>query len=265
MTHATHRTRRDTVKTPLIVAHRGASHDAPENTLAAFEMAWQQQADAIEGDFRLTQDGRIVCMHDATTQRVGNIPLTVAESSLAELQTVDIGSWKHPRFAGERIATLEDVWATVPSGKHLYIEIKTGNEIIPALLQAFQSTSLSSEQIIVIAFDAEVIRAVKRNRPDIRAHLLVHFKRDHCKHWHPAPAAVLQELKRIAADGLSTHCDRFIDHTFVATLKHHGWQYHTWTVDTVPLAHHFTNIGADSITSNRPGWLKACLNSQPTE
>ncbi|MDA1056051.1 MAG: glycerophosphodiester phosphodiesterase family protein, partial [Planctomycetota bacterium] len=78
----------------LIIAHRGGSHDAPENTLAAFRLAFEQGADGIEGDFYLTRDNRIVCIHDADTKRVADKTLVVAESSLAELKRLDVGSWK---------------------------------------------------------------------------------------------------------------------------------------------------------------------------
>ena len=64
----------------MITANRGASHDAPENTLAAFKLAWKQQADAIEGDFRLTADGKIVCIHDADTRRTCGVNLVVADT-----------------------------------------------------------------------------------------------------------------------------------------------------------------------------------------
>ncbi|MDP7286911.1 MAG: glycerophosphodiester phosphodiesterase family protein, partial [Phycisphaerae bacterium] len=69
-----------------IVAHRGASRDAPENTIAAFELAWKQGADAIEGDFYLTKDRRIVCIHDSSTKRTARANLSVAKSTLAELR-----------------------------------------------------------------------------------------------------------------------------------------------------------------------------------
>ena len=66
-----------------LIAHRGASHDAPENTLAAFRLAWEQGADGIEGDFRLSRDGEIICLHDATTRRTAGIDLVVADATLA--------------------------------------------------------------------------------------------------------------------------------------------------------------------------------------
>ena len=75
----------------MIVAHRGASSDAPENTLPAFRRAWELGADAIEGDFRLTKDGRIVCIHDKDTKRVADAKLVVSDATLAQLRTLDVG------------------------------------------------------------------------------------------------------------------------------------------------------------------------------
>jgi glycerophosphoryl diester phosphodiesterase len=81
---------------PFIVAHRGASADAPENTLPAFELAWKQGADAIEGDFHLTRDGKIVCIHDYDTQRVSGSKRVVKDSTLDELRALDAGAWFWP-------------------------------------------------------------------------------------------------------------------------------------------------------------------------
>ena len=78
---------------PFLVAHRGASADAPENTIPAFQLAWEQGADAIEGDFHLTADGHIVCIHDEDTQKVAGKKLIVPESTLADLRKLDVGAW----------------------------------------------------------------------------------------------------------------------------------------------------------------------------
>ena len=80
-----------------VIAHRGASYDAPENTLAAFRLAWQQGADGIEGDFYLTADGEIVCLHDSDTGRTGDRKLSVGQSTLAELRKVDVGGMARAR------------------------------------------------------------------------------------------------------------------------------------------------------------------------
>ena len=94
-----------------IIAHRGASWDAPENSRAAVELAWRQGADAVEADFRLTRDGRIVAAHDDSLKRVTGVDLRVSEHSLDELRQLDIGGWKGPQWSGERIATLEEMLA----------------------------------------------------------------------------------------------------------------------------------------------------------
>ena len=85
----------------LIVAHRGASKRAPGNTLPAFELAWKQGADAIEGDFRLTKDGHVVCIHDETIKRTAGADLNVAQSTLSELRKLDVGAWFDPAFKGD--------------------------------------------------------------------------------------------------------------------------------------------------------------------
>ncbi|MEM7392442.1 MAG: glycerophosphodiester phosphodiesterase family protein [Verrucomicrobiota bacterium] len=95
---------------PIVVAHRGASKDAPENTLPAFNLAWEQGADAIEGDFHLTADDKIVCIHDRDTEEVASVKKIVRQSTLAELKRLDVGSWKGKQWADTRIPTLAEVF-----------------------------------------------------------------------------------------------------------------------------------------------------------
>src|SRR5690606_17417748 len=129
------------------VAHRGASYTAPENTLAAFDLAWQEGADGVEGDFRLTADGHIVCMHDANTERTAGQRLVVAESTLVELKSLDVGTWKHARYADERVPTLAEVLDTVPDGKLFFVELKTGPEIVAPLKQVLDLARVPAEQL----------------------------------------------------------------------------------------------------------------------
>src|SRR5256886_17013132 len=85
-----------------IIAHRGASHDAPENTLAAIRLAWQQQADAVEVDVQLSKDGKLVVIHDDNTKRSGRFARKVNALTLDELRKLDVGRWKGNRWAGEK-------------------------------------------------------------------------------------------------------------------------------------------------------------------
>lgn len=242
---------------PFIVAHRGASAEAPENTLPAFELAWKQNADAIEGDFYLTKDGQIVCFHDRETKRITGKILNVAESTLAELQALDAGAWKDQRFAGTRMPTLTDVLATVPPSKKIYIEIKCGPEIIPALLKVVAASKLTDEQIVVIAFEAAVIAAVKSARPSWTANWLFSFdKKSSPEKQLPA---VLKTLKTIEADGLGSSAHPSLTREHLDQLRAAGFQHHVWTVNTAKAARHFLEIGTQSITSDVPGNLRKAL------
>lgn len=243
---------------PLIVAHRGASFDAPENTLAAFREAWSQDADAIEGDFLLTSDNRIVCIHDKRTKRTGDQDLEIKGSALDDLRTVDVGAWKDVKFRGESIPTLSEVLETVPSGRLILIEIKCGPEIVPTLETEIARTTLAADQIHFIAFDAEVIAAVKRAMPEIKAFWLTSYRKDRDTGvWSPSMEEVFDTLDRIGADGLDTNANReVVDSDFVSGLRDRGYEFHVWTVDDPEVARHFVELGVDSITTNRPEFLR---------
>lgn len=106
-----------------IVAHRGASYDAPENTMAATRLAWQQKADAVETDIYLGKDGKIIVFHDKTAKRTGGRDVPIADLTQAEARTLDAGSWKAPQFKGEKVPLLEEQIQSIPAGKRLLVEI----------------------------------------------------------------------------------------------------------------------------------------------
>lgn len=114
---------------PAIIAHRGASAYAPENTLASFELAMRQGADAVELDAKLTQDGHIVVMHDQTVDRTTMHTGYVKDLTLAQLRKMDAGSHFDIAFAGESIPTLDEVLKAV--GKMTYTNIELTNLISP--------------------------------------------------------------------------------------------------------------------------------------
>ncbi|MFH0944659.1 MAG: glycerophosphodiester phosphodiesterase [Planctomycetota bacterium] len=249
-------------RVPTLIAHRGASHDAPENTLAAFKLAFELGADGIEGDFYLTADGQIVCIHDADTERTAGVKLEVARSTLAELKALDVGSWKDPRFAGERIPTLRAVLAVVPHGKKLLIEIKCGPEILPALERELAKASVPRGQIAVISFDAEVLRFAKSRLPDLSTYWLTSYQRDQeTRELHPTLDEVLATLKRTGADALDTKDDpAVVDQPFVEALHKAGYGVHAWTVDDPDAARRLCALGIVSITTNRPDHLRKELS-----
>ena len=113
---------------PLIVAHRGSSGVAPENTLAAFQQAIRDHADMIELDVRMTRDFELVVLHARSVRRTTGAKGYVWNLSLSELRRLDAGSWFHRLFSGERIPTLRQVIDILPAHVNLNIEVKTDGE-----------------------------------------------------------------------------------------------------------------------------------------
>jgi glycerophosphoryl diester phosphodiesterase len=118
------------LKTPVIIGHRGASIYAPENTLAAFKLAVEQAAPAIEFDVKLTSDDQIVIIHDANVTRTTDGQGLVAKKSLNEIKQLDAGSWFSTEFKGEKIPTLEEVFDTV--GRKVLMNIELTNYATPS-------------------------------------------------------------------------------------------------------------------------------------
>lgn len=244
---------------PYIVAHRGASGEAPENTLPAFELAWKQGADAIEGDFYLTADGEIVCMHDADTERTAGKKLVVAKSTLAELRELDVGSWKDARYAGTVAPTLAEVLATVPEGKKIFVEVKCGPEIVPRLLEDLAKSGLKAEQIVIISFKDDVIAEVRRLRPEYRANWLTALKEKNGK-LLPTPDEIVATLKRTNATGLGIGFKE-VDESLVRAVENAGFEFHVWTVDDPAVGSRFAEWGSRSITTNWPKRIREALET----
>jgi glycerophosphoryl diester phosphodiesterase len=246
---------------PLIIAHRGASHDAPENTLAAFRLAWQQGADGIEADFRLSADGRVVCIHDADMKRVSGKELVVKQTNYADLKSLDVGAWKGEAWRGESIPTLEDVLAVLPAGKFLFIEIKTGPEIVAPLVDVLKRARTPADQLVIISFDADVVIACKQQLPQVKCHLLVDYKQQENGTWTPTAEEVIARARRAGADGLGTqNRPEHFQQDFVRQLQAAGVdQFHVWTVDDADTAREYRRLGAWALTTNRPAALRAAL------
>jgi glycerophosphoryl diester phosphodiesterase len=243
---------------PLIVAHRGASGQAPENTVPAFQLAWEQGADAIEADFRLTKDGHVVCVHDHNTKRVSGKKLVVKDSTLAELQLLDVGSFKGPQFKGVPIPTISEVLATVPEGKKIYIEIKAGKEIIPQLLKEIQISKLSNDQIVIICFNSDVLLEIRSRAPKLKISWLVNFKKDKEGNISPDVAVAFKILGVMKADGISTS-KRFVGEEFIKRAHSLGYEHHIWTIDDIPTAQQYKQWGSQSITTDFPAKIRAAM------
>ncbi len=251
----------------LIIAHRGASHDAPENTLAAVRLAWAQHADAVEVDVRLTRDGRLAVIHDPDTRRVAGRAQVVAASTLAELQAFAVHGSGDARFAGERIPALEEVLALVPAGKRVFVELKGGPEGAAELRRCVgralrdQPVPLAPEQIAIIAFELATAIAAKLALPLHEVCWLVEA-------GGATPAATLEEIGRTALDagldGIDVDAAWPLDAAIVQRLQQKrggAFKIYVWTVDDASQARGLAAAGIAGLTTNRPGWLRAQLGA----
>jgi len=241
---------------PMISAHRGASHAAPENTLAAFKLAWQEGADAIEGDFHLTADGKVVCIHDFDTERTAGVKNVIAETGWDDLKTLDVGSWKGAEFSDERIPQLADVLDILAPGKFFYVEIKSGPSIVEPIAQILAEKNANPAQVVLISFDEKVISACREKIPAFQAHLISSLK-DFGLSGKPEVYAAV--LKQCGAQGLHFNANSEVTPDWLNQIKSTGLSLTSWTVDDEKLARKMISFGVDTIATNRPGPLRLQL------
>ncbi|MEA3213329.1 MAG: glycerophosphoryl diester phosphodiesterase [Chthoniobacter sp.] len=237
-----------------IVAHRGASQDAPENTVASFKLAWGQKADAGELDIHLTKDGRIVVIHDKTTKRTAGVDRNVVEQTLAEVRALDAGSWKGAQWKGEKIPTLAEALATVPEGKQMFIEIKGGDaEVLPELGRVLKDWN--SKQLVIIGSKYATMKEAKERFPELTVYWIESPKKE-SQGLLPPIDGLIARAKAAKLDGLDVDYRFAIDQTFVSHVKEAGLKLYVWTVNDAAVARKLAALGIDGITTNRPGWLR---------
>lgn len=207
-----------------------------------------------------------MCIHDRDTKRTAGTRRVVAETTLAELRQLDVGSWKDERFAGERIATLSEVLTLVPDGKRFFIEIKCGPEAIDPLAKALAAARRTrpgiNAQLTIISFNAAVVKGCREKFPHITCNWLVSFDRKRKRGpWEPSEESVLASLHANRATGIGTEAESaVIDADFVRRLRDAGLQFHCWTIDDPGLSRRFAELGADSITTNVPAAIRRALD-----
>jgi glycerophosphoryl diester phosphodiesterase len=237
-----------------IIAHRGYSQKAPENTVSSFKLAWENNTDACELDMYLTKDGKVVIIHDKDTKRTcGGVQKDVAGSTLAELRTLDAGSWKDPKYAGEKLPTLEEALATMPLGnnKRFFLEIKCGPEVVPALAAILEPMRARADQLVIISFNLEACAAAKKALPWVKNYLIVGAK-DKQKKTRTDVSPFIEQAKTAGLDGLDLDMAWPWAPAMVKQIRDAGLGVYVWTVDKPADIAHFKALGVDGITTNEP-------------
>lgn len=245
------------------IAHRGASAEAPENTIAALRRAVLQDADLVEVDLRRTRDGALVLMHDPTLVRTTNVrelfpsrrPWRVADFTFSELRRLDAGAWKAPAYAHERVPTLLEALALVlPTRTGLLLELKAPAlqpGVVPDLVTTLRGAPglgrlLAEDRLVVQSFDFAAMKELKTRLPEVPVGLL----------GLPAPAN-LPALASWADQVNPSHLS--LTRTYVDQVHDSGMRCHTWTVDAGYAMRRALRTGVDGVITNRPAALGRLL------
>lgn len=239
--------------TVRVVAHRGNSSVAPQNTLAAFEAAWRAGADSIEIDVQLTGDGEVVVIHDDTLDATTDGRGRVDAHSLAEVRTVDAGSWFSPAYAGQRVPTFAEVvdFLVTHPGIDLLLEVKGdwGPDDVRKVTEPLQRAGLT-DRVIGQSFWPSTVSSLQEVAPGLRRGLLIE-----------RPSADL--LATCAELGVMT-CNPagtvLVEQpSLVADLHAAGLEVQVWTLDEPEQWALALETGVDAVITDRPdrlrGWL----------
>jgi glycerophosphoryl diester phosphodiesterase len=236
------------------VGHRGASYLAPENTLAAIQLAWELGAHGAECDVMLTADKKVVLFHDKNTKKLTGQNLSVKEATWEELKPLVVipRETNRPEYTNETIPLLEDILAAIPEGRMLVIEIKTGPEILPHL-QNVIAQHWKSGKISFIAFDFETIKQAKALYPKLPCYYLSSFKSNINKHFD----AIVES----GLDGVDLRYN-IIDEELMERCYASGLDVWCWTVNDPEIAKKMQQLGVSAVTTDRPAWLKNYLQTE---
>jgi len=229
-----------------IIAHRGASFLAPENTIVSAKLAWNQGADAVELDIYLSKDNKIMVSHDGNTRRTSGKDYSIIDTNSDILRKLDVGSFKDEKYKGEKIPFLEEIIQTVPDGKELVVEIKSGSEILPYLKEVINNNS-ENKRFVFICFDFQTISETKKAFPGNSCYWLCDNIELLEKTINLIPATGL--------DGISLIYN-IIDAKVADLSKRLNLDLFTWTVDNPDEAKRLISLGVKGITTNRPGWMR---------
>lgn len=236
----------------LIFGHRGASADAPMNTLPAFELAAAQGADGIELDVWLSKDGQVVIIHDATVNGTTDGTGRVQELTLAQLRELDAGGWFDPSFAGTRIPTLDETFEAVGGRLIINVELKSestrDNGLERAVAEKIRHFQLQ-RRVIVSSFNPFALRRFRRLMPDVPIGFL----------YAPDVPRILR-LFMLGVPHQARHPHHsMIDAAYMQWARRRGYRVNTWTVNDPARAAALRDLGVDAIMSDHPGKMREAL------
>jgi len=275
-----------------VIAHRGASGHAPENTLPAFELAHEMGAEWFELDCMLTLDNEVIVIHDGDTKRVSGVDLPVAAQTLAELKALDAGAWFSPDFAGVRMPTLGESLDLAKGRIGVYVEIKSSDddsvlhallwqaiaaedEMTPGLRETLMNLITESgtrnllltrkviedirardmaDEIVIQSFSPVVCLIARSEAPELRVELLGAENEDHPERW----PMLLHFAKIFEVHGFNAH-HKSLNPDRIAAFQAQGLSVAVWTVNDPAMMRQFGEWGVDAIITDYPDVCREIL------
>jgi len=240
------------------ICHRGESEDAPENTLPAYKMA-VDRGFGFECDIYLSADKRVFTFHDRNLKRTtaGACTKKCAEANWdTEISKADVGGWgkwKGSRFAGTRPALLEEVLELARDGRQIYVEVKTGPEIVPYIKKVFaKQKNATPKNVRFITFKRKTCRKLKKLMPEYKVYWLAWAKVGPKGAKKPVTAEYLIDgIKATRADGVDCQFDsEIVTADLVKKVKDAGYEFHVWTVDKLDESLKAFARGVQTVTTN---------------
>ena len=239
----------------ILTAHRGESYVAPENTLAAFRLAWEWGALATELDVHRSRDSRIMVMHDSHTGRTAGEDLVISQTDSADLRRLDVGKWKGEQYSGEKIPFLEEALEIIPQGDaKLLVEIKCGVEALTAIRDILDRSDKRS-QIISISFNLDVVTESKRLMPDVETVWIRSCPKD------PQTGKKLPYSPDLVRTALDANLDGLnleyhaMTQEYADAIRAAGLTLWTWTSDDPDVVRQQIPYGTARFGTNRRKWM----------
>jgi glycerophosphoryl diester phosphodiesterase len=228
---------------PRVVAHRGASAFAPENTVASYKWAMERGSTAHECDVHLTSDGEIVVIHDDTLDRTTSGTGRVDATTLASIRSLDAGSWFHRKFTGEPVPTLDDV-LEVTRGTVLVVEIKEGPGMVEAIRDLLDARQ-QRDEVVIFSFDHDMIRTAHELLPDVPSVFLA---------WREDQAYGSLDVAEAMGLGASAigFDHRTVTKELVQTAHAAGLAVFAWTANKRTAIRRVRGLGVDVVISDYP-------------
>jgi glycerophosphoryl diester phosphodiesterase len=232
-----------------IMAHRGSSITAPENTLAAFQQAIADKADWIELDVQETADDQVVVFHDSDFMKLARVDLKIWDATIERLKDIDIGTWKAPQFSDQRVPTLADVLDACKGKIRVNIELKyygRDRQLERRVAEIVESRDMVS-QVMVMSLNPDGVRKMKALRPTWKVGQLM--------------SVYAGDLSQVHADFLAVNA-ALASRSFVRAAHRHGKQVYVWTVNDAPTMSAMIGRGVDGILTDRPALARSVLSQR---